>query len=163
MSSGTTRRGPAVGRVALVLCVVVAATTLASPAALAAPPAPAQVAPIEVTLDSAEIGSEPGTVVLSGTVTCDNPVEAVVFGDVAQVQGLDIARDFFGLPVQCSSTPSAWTATSLGALRVFLPLPTIININAQYCVGEVCHTASISQTLTLPAASPAAATLSAVD
>ena len=139
--SGTTRHGLA--RLALVLGVV-AATTLASPSALA------QVGPIEVTLDSAEIGSQPGTVVLSGTVTCDIPVEAAVFGDVAQVQGLDIARDFFGLPVQCSSTPSNWTATSFGALRVFLPLPTIIDVNAQYCVGELCHTASISQTFTLP-------------
>ena len=141
--SGTTRRSLALARVTVVLGVV-AATTLASPFALA------QIGPIEVTLDSAEIGSQPGTVVLSGTVTCDIPVEAAVFGDVAQVQGLDIARDFFGLPVQCSSTPSKWTATSFGALRVFLPLPTIIDVNAQYCVGELCHTASISQTLTLP-------------
>jgi hypothetical protein len=140
--SGTTRRGLALARLAVVLGVV-ATTTLASPSALA------QAGPIEVTLDSAEIGSQPGTVVLSGTVTCDNPVEATVFGDVAQVQGLDIARDFFGLPVQCSSTPSVWTATSFGALRVFLPLPTTIDVNARYCVGEVCHIASISQTLTL--------------
>jgi hypothetical protein len=151
MSSATTRRGLALAQVALVLCVVVAATTLASSSALAAPPAPAQADPIQVTLDSAALGSQPGTVVLSGTVTCDSPVEAAVFGTVAQVQGLDIARDFFGLPVQCSTTPSVWTATSFGALRVFLPLPTTINANAQYCVEEVCHIASISQTLTLSA------------
>jgi hypothetical protein len=144
MLTATTRRGLALVRVALVLCAVIAATTLA------AHPARAQDA-IQVTLDSVTIGSEPGTVVLSGTVTCDNEVEAVVFGDVAQVQGLDIARDFFGLPLQCSSTPSEWTTTSFGALRVFLPLPTTIDVNAQYCVGELCHTASISQTLTLPA------------
>jgi hypothetical protein len=148
MSSATTRRGLAPARVALVLCVVVAAATLASPSALAAPPAPAQADPIQVTLDSAALGSEPGTVVLSGTVSCDKPVAAAVFGDVAQVQGLDIARDFFGLPVQCSTTPSVWTTTSFGALRVFLPLPTIIEVNAQYCVEELCYTASISQTLT---------------
>jgi hypothetical protein len=149
MSSATTRRGLALARVALVLCVVVAAATLASPSALAAPPAPAQADPIQVTLDSAAIGSQPGTVVLSGTVTCDSPVEAAVFGTVAQVQGLDIARDFFGLPVQCSSTPSVWSTTSFGALRVFLPLPTTIDVNAQYCVEELCHIASISETLTL--------------
>ncbi len=143
MSSTTTGRGLALARVALVVGVVVAATTLAAPSALAQPE------PIQVTLDSATMGSVPGTVVLSGTVTCDNPVEAGVFGDVAQVQGLDIARDFFGLPVQCSSTPSAWTATSVGALRVFLPLPTTINVNAQYCDEELCHTASTSRTLTL--------------
>ena len=142
MSAPTTRRGLAQLRVALVLCVVAAAT-------LAAHPARAQVDAIQVTLDSATIGSEPGTVVLSGTVTCDTEVEAAVFGDVAQVQGLDIARDFFGLPLQCSSTPSEWTTTSFGALRVFLPLPTFIEVNAQYCVGELCHTASISETLTL--------------
>ena len=163
MSSGTTRRGLAVARVALVLCVVVAATVLTAPAVLAAPPARAQVEPIEVTLDSAAIGSQPGTVVLSGTVTCDNPVEATVFGDVAQVQGLDIARDFFGLLVQCSSTPSVWTTTSVGALRVFLPLPTTINVNAEYCVLELCQTASTSQTLTLAAAEPAAATVAAIE
>lgn len=151
MSSATTRRGLALARVALVLCVVLGATALASPSALAAPPAPVQADPIQVTLDSAALGSEPGTVVLSGTVTCDSPVEAAVFGTVAQVQGLDIARDFFGLPVQCSTTPSVWTTTSVGALRVYLPLPTTIDVNAQYCVEEVCSTASTSQTLT-PAA-----------
>jgi hypothetical protein len=142
MSAPTTRRGLARLRVALVLCVVAAAT-------LAAHPARAQVDAIQVTLDSATIGSEPGTVVLSGTVTCDNEVEAAVFGDVAQVQGLDIARDFFGLPLQCSSAPSAWTTTSFGALRVFLPLPTTIEVNAQYCDELLCHTASISETVTL--------------
>ncbi len=143
MSSTTTGRGLALARVALVVGVVVAATTLAAPSALAQPE------PIQVTLDSATIGSEPGTVVLTGTVTCDNPVEAGVFGDVAQVQGLDIARDFFGSPVQCSSTPSDWTATSFGALRVFLPLPTFVEVTAQYCVDVVCYTATISETLTL--------------
>ena len=149
MSSGTTRRGPALARVALVLCGVVATTTLAAPSALAAPLPDAQVQPIEVTLDSAEIGSAPGTVVLSGTVTCESEVEAAVFGGLAQVQGLDIARDFFGLPLQCSSTPSEWTTTSSGALRVFLPLPTFIEVNAQYCVDVVCHITTITETLTL--------------
>ena len=143
MSAATTRRGLVLARVALVLCAVVAATTLAAPSAVAQPE------PIQVTLDSATIGSEPGTVVLSGTVTCDAAVEAAVFGDVAQVQGLDIARDFFGLPLQCSSTPTEWTTTSFGALRVFLPLPTIIEVNAQYCVELLCHTTTISETLTL--------------
>jgi hypothetical protein len=153
MSAARTHRGLTLARVSFMVGVVVAATTLAAPSALAAPPdpAPAPTEPIEVTLDSATIGSAPGTVVLTGTVTCDNPVEAVVFGDVAQVQGLDIARDFFGFIVQCSSTPSAWTATSEGALRVFLPLPTVINVEAGYCVEELCYTtSSISQTLTLP-------------
>ena len=156
MSSGTTRRGPALPRVALVLCGVVATTTLAAPSALAAPLA--QLQPIEVTLDSAVIGSAPGTVVLSGTVTCDTPVEAGVFGSVAQVQGMDIARDFFSVDaaVQCSSTPSAWTATSVGALRVFLPLPTTIDVFGQYCVGAVCQTVSISETVTPAVAGPAA-------
>jgi len=142
MSAPTTRRGLALLRVALVLCVVAAAT-------FAAHPARAQVDAIQVTLDSVTIGSEPGTVVLSGTVTCDQEVEAAVFGEVAQVQGLDIARDFFGLPLQCSTTPSAWTTTSLGALRVFLPLPTIIEVNGQYCDELLCYTASISETVTL--------------
>jgi hypothetical protein len=161
----SSRPGPAPARLALVLCGVVATTTLAAPSALAAPPAPAQVQPIEVTLDSAEIGSAPGTVVLSGTVTCDTSVEVGIYGDVAQVQGLDIARDFFFVDplVQCSTTPSAWTATSFGALRVFLPLPTIITVDAQYCVDVVCQTASISETLTLAAEEPAAAPVSAVD
>ncbi|MGK5112012.1 hypothetical protein [Geodermatophilus sp. CPCC 205506] len=153
MSAGTPRPVAALARTALVLCVVVATATLAAPSALAAPPipvrpAPAQVDPVEVTLDSAEIGSEPGTVVLRGTVTCNVPVDAVVFGDVAQVQGLDIARDFFGVPAPCSSTPTAWTATSFGALRVFLPLPTYIEVNAQYCVGELCYTATVTETVT---------------
>ena len=142
MLTATTRGGLALARVALVLCAVIAAT------ALAVHPARAQ-EPIQVTLDSATIGSEPGTVVLSGTVTCDIEVEAAVFGDVAQVQGLDIARDFFGLPLQCSSTPTAWTTTSFGALRVFLPLPTFIEVNGQYCDELLCHTASISETVTL--------------
>ena len=142
MLTATTRRGLSLVRVALVLCAVIAATTLA------AHPARAQ-EPIQVALDSVTIGSEPGTVVLSGTVTCDNEVEAVVFGDVAQVQGLDIARDFFGLPLQCSSTPSEWTTTSSGALRVILPLPTFIEVNAQYCVDVVCHITTITETLTL--------------
>ncbi|WP_448609413.1 hypothetical protein [Geodermatophilus sp. URMC 60] len=164
MSSATTRRGPALARVALVLCGVVA-TTLAAPSALAASPAGAQVQPLAVTLDSAEIGSAPGTVVLSGTVTCDTPVEAGVFGSVAQIQGMDIARDFFSVDaaVQCSSIPSAWTATSVGALRVFLPLPATIDVYAQYCVGEVCPTVSISETVTLVAAGPAAAPEPVVD
>ena len=158
MSAATTRRGLVLARVALVLCAVVAATTLA------APPARAQEA-IEVTLDSATIGSEPGTVVLSGTVTCDAPVEAGVFGDVAQVQGLDIARDFFFVDpiVQCSSTPSTWTATSVGALRVFLPMPTTIKVNAQYCVDVVCQTASINETVTLAPAGPATAPAPVLD
>jgi hypothetical protein len=90
-------------------------------------------------------------VVLTGTVTCSEPVDAVVLGDVAQVQGLDIARDFFGVLAPCSSTPTPWTATSAGALRVFLPLPTYIEVNAQYCVGEVCRTATVSETVTLAA------------
>jgi hypothetical protein len=165
MSSRTTRRGPTLARVALVLCGVVATTTVAVPSALAAPPTRAQVQPIAVTLDSAEIGSAPGTVVLSGTVTCDTPVQAGVFGSVAQVQGMDIARDFFSIEtaVQCSSTPSAWTATSAGALRVFLPQPTTIDVYAQYCVGEACPTVSISETLTLVAAAPAADPAPVVD
>ena len=151
MSSGTTRRGRAIARVALLLCGVVATTMLA------APPAGAQVQPIAVTLDSAELGDAPGTVVLTGTVTCDRSVEAGVFGDVAQVQGLDIARDYFSVEaaVQCSTTPSAWTATSAGALRVFLSLPTVIDVYGQYCVGEVCQTVTTTETVT-PAAGPAA-------
>jgi hypothetical protein len=165
MSSGTTRRGSALARVAIVLCGVVATTMLAAPSALAAPPARAQIQPIAVTLDSAEIGNAPGTVVLSGTVTCDTPVQAGIFGSVAQVQGMDIARDFFSIDaaVQCSSTPSAWTATSAGALRVFLPLPTTIDVYAQYCVEEACPTVSVSETVTLAAAAPAAAPAPVVD
>jgi hypothetical protein len=148
MSANHTRR-------ALTLGVLVAAATLVAPPALAAPPVPVQQQQsVEVTLDSAEIGSAPGTVEVAGTVTCTDPVEVVVFGDVAQVQGLDIARDFFFVdpPVQCSSTPTAWTATSFGALRVFLALPTTINVSASYCVSDVlCLTATTSETLTLPA------------
>ncbi|MGY1637909.1 hypothetical protein ACI78V_14780 [Geodermatophilus sp. SYSU D00742] len=160
MSAGTTRRGSALARTALVLGVVVAVATLAAPSALAAPPVPAPPAPaqlqsVEVTLDSAGIGSEPGTVVVTGTVTCSEPAEAIVFGDVAQVQGLDIARDFFGVLVPCSSTPTAWTATSGGALRVFLPLPTFVEANAQYCVVDLCHTATTTRTITLAAPDPA--------
>ncbi|MGY1690387.1 hypothetical protein [Geodermatophilus sp. SYSU D01105] len=142
MSTRTVRRALVLG------AAVAAATTLAAPTALAAPPA--QVEPVTVTLDSAEIGDAPGTVVLTGTVTCDSAVEAAVFGDVAQVQGLDIARDFFGIPVQCSSTPTTWTATTIGALRVFLPMETHVNVNAQYCTAELCHTATTRQTLVLP-------------
>lgn len=160
MSSGTTRRGPALARGALVLCGVVATTALAAPSALAAVPSPtpAQAQPIEVTLDSVEIGSAPGTLVLSGTVACDTPIEAGVFGSVAQVQDLDIARDFFSIDtaVQCSSSPSAWTATSVGALRVFLPLPTTIDVYAQSCLAEVCRTVTITQTVTPAPAEPAA-------
>ena len=156
MSSGTTRRGPALARGALVLCGVVATTALAAPSALAAVPTPAQA--IQVTLDSVEIGSAPGTLVLSGTVACDTPIEAGVFGSVAQVQDLDIARDFFSLDtaVQCSSSPSAWTATSVGALRVFLPLPTTIDVYAQSCLAEGCQTVTITQTVTPAPAEPAA-------
>ena len=107
MSSRTTRRGPALARGALVLCGVVATTALAAPSALAAVPTPAQAQPIEVTLDSVEIGSAPGTLVLSGTVACDTPVEAGVFRSVAQVPGLDIARDYFSVTAarQCYNTP----------------------------------------------------------
>ncbi|MGY1703575.1 hypothetical protein ACI79C_03305 [Geodermatophilus sp. SYSU D00697] len=141
MSARTVRRALVLG------AAVAAATTLAAPTALAAPPA--QVEPVTVTLDSAEIGDAPGTVVLSGTVTCDSAAEAAVFGDVAQVQGLDIARDFFGIPVQCSTTPTTWTATTIGALRVFLPVETHITVNAQYCTVELCHTATTRQTLVL--------------
>ncbi|MGY1640814.1 hypothetical protein ACI782_06715 [Geodermatophilus sp. SYSU D00703] len=148
-------------RRALVLGVVAAATTLVAQPALAAPPVPVtppvpvqQLQTIEVTLESAEIGSAPGTVDVTGTVTCSTPVEAAVFGDIAQVQGLDIARDFFFVDplVQCSSTPTTWTTTSLGALRVFLPLPTTINVSAQYCVDELgtCFTGTTTETLTLP-------------
>ena len=153
MSAGTTRRG--LTRAALTLGVVVATATLAAPSALAAPPIPAlpappaQVEPVEVTLDSVEIATEPGTVVLTGTVTCNVPVDAIVFGDVAQVQDLDIARDFFGVLAPCSSTPTAWTATSAGALRVFLPLPTFVEVNAQYCLVDLCYTATVTETVTL--------------
>ena len=66
-----------------------------------------------------------------------------------ETSGLDIARDFFCLPLQCSSTPTEWTTTTLGALRVFLPLPTFIEVNGQYCDELLCHTASISETVTL--------------
>jgi hypothetical protein len=149
MSANHTRR-------ALVLGVLVAAATLVAPPALAAPPVPAPVQQptVEVTLDSAEIGSAPGTVVVTGTVTCTEPVEVFVFGDVAQVQGYDIARDFFFVDpaVSCASTPTEWTATSFGALRVFLPLPTTFIVSAQYCVSDVvCLTATATETLTLPA------------
>lgn len=164
MSSGTTHRGPALARGALVLCGVVATTAFAAPSALAAVPSPtaaqaqAQAQPTEVTLDSVEIGSAPGTLVLSGTVACDTPIEAGVFGSVAQVQDLDIARDFFSLDtaVQCSSTPAAWTATSVGALRVFLPLPTNIDVYAQSCTAEGCQTITITRTVTPAPAEPAA-------
>ncbi|MGY1663890.1 hypothetical protein ACI78Q_21890 [Geodermatophilus sp. SYSU D00705] len=147
-------------RRALVLVgTVVATVLLAAPSALAAPPVPApvpdQVEPIEVTLDSLEMGTAPGTVMATGTITCSATVDAVVFGNVAQVQGLDIARDAFGVLAPCSSTPSTWTATSFGALRVFLPMPTYVEINAQYCVGEVCQTATITETVTLTAAAAA--------
>ncbi|MGR6965281.1 hypothetical protein ACU610_12515 [Geodermatophilus sp. URMC 61] len=165
MSSATTHRGPALARVALVLCGAVATTTLAAPSALAASPAGVQVEPIAVTLDSVQIGRAPGTMVLSGTVACDTSVEAGVFGSVAQVQGMDIARDFFSVDaaVQCSSTPSAWTATSVGALRVFLPLPTTIDVFGQYCLGDICQTVSISETVTPAAAGPAADPAPVVD
>jgi hypothetical protein len=138
-------------RPTLVLCVVVATVALTAPSALAVPPVPALVDPIAVTLDSAEIGTEPGTVVLTGTITCSVPVDAVVFGDVAQVQGLDIARDFFGVLAPCSTAPTTWTTTSPGALRVFLPLPTYIEVNAQYCIGDVCPTVTVTETVTLAA------------
>jgi hypothetical protein len=156
MSAGKTRPGLALARVAPVLGVLVAAATLAAPPALAAPPVPVQQLPsIEVTLDVATIGSAPGTLALTGTVTCSDPADAAVFGDIAQVQGLDIARDFFFVDplLPCSSTPTAWTATSLGALRVYLPMPTTITVSAQYCVGELgpCYTGTTSETLTLAA------------
>lgn len=164
MSSGT-RRGPALARVSLVLCGAVATTVLGAPSALAAPATGAQAQPIQVTLDSVAIGSAPGTLVLSGTVACDTPVEAGVFGSAAQVQGLDIARDYFSVDaaVHCSSTPSAWTATSAGALRVFLSLPTVVDVSAQFCVGDACPTVSITQTVTPAAAGPAAGAGGAID
>jgi hypothetical protein len=165
MSSGTTRRGPTPARAALVLCGVVAVTALAAPSALAAVPIPTPAQAIEVTLDSVEIGSAPGTLVLSGTVACDTPIEAGVFGSVAQVQDLDIARDFFSLDtaVQCSSSPTAWTATSVGALRVFLPLPTTIDVYAQSCTAEACRTVTITRTVTPAPAEPAADPAPAAD
>jgi hypothetical protein len=157
MTTGTTRRALTLVRVALVLCAVVASATVA------APPARAQIEFVTVTLDSVTIGSQPGTVVVSGTVTCGSPVEAFVYGDVAQVQGLDIARDIFGVPVQCSGSASTWTATSFGSLRVFLPVETIVNVNAQYCIAETCYSDSTSGTLDLPASPSAAVPVSAVD
>jgi hypothetical protein len=137
---------------------VLATTVLAAPAALAAPPlpvtpsVPAAAQAVAVTIDSAEIAAAPGTVTVTGTVTCTDAVEVSVFGDVAQVQGYDIARDYFGALVQCGTTPTAWTATSFGALRVFLPLPTTVNVTAQYCVNDLlCYTTTASETMTLPA------------
>ena len=158
MTTGTAHRALALARIALVLCAVVAAAALAT-----ASPARAQVEFVTVTLDSVTPGSQPGTVVASGTVTCGSPVEAVVYGDVAQVQGLDIARDVFGVPVQCSGSPSTWTATSIGSLRVFLPIETIVNVNAQYCVAETCYDDSLSETLDLPSSPSPAVPVSAAD
>jgi hypothetical protein len=165
MSARPTRPGRALARLAL-LPSVVAAAVVAAPAASAAPPAPAApLAPaqdptIQVTLDSAAIGSAPGTVELSGTVTCSEPLQVVVYGDVAQVQGLEIARDYYFVDplVQCSSTPTTWTTTTIGALRVFLPLPTVVSMSTQYCVGDVgpCYTSTTRQTVTLPDATAAA-------
>jgi hypothetical protein len=129
-------------------------TVTAGAALLTVTPAYAQTAPpadpITVTVDSATIGEAPGTVVLTGTVTCDTDVQAFVYGDVAQVQGLDIARDFFGTPVPCSPTGATWTATTVGSTRMFLPLDTHVTVSADYCTPEVCYTDTTSAVITLP-------------
>lgn len=132
-------------RHAFILCAAAGGTALTA--------APAQAAePITVTIDAATIGSAPGTVDITGTVTCATSADAFIFGEVRQVQGWDIAQDFYFTenPVPCSSVPTVWTATTAGADRVFLPLVTDLTATATSCVDEVsCYTGTGSARLVL--------------
>lgn len=95
---------------------------------------------IELTLNGvATLGSIPGTVIVSGTVTCNNDAEFVeVSGSLRQKQGLAVARGDFYVNSTCSSTPTSWTATVDGGTRIFLTKAATLSAVAFGCDGFTC-------------------------
>lgn len=103
---------------------------------------------VQLTLDGrARLGSEPGTVVISGTVACNNDARVYISGTVRQSQGLAIARAPFYVETACSSSPRPWTVTTDEASRVFLTKSATVSATASGCDNYTCDADSKSRTV----------------
>lgn len=122
---------PAAGLAAAVLALAGASSAEAQARAQGSPSAVA----ISFTLDRASLGTAPGTVVVSGTVTCSGPVsQAWGGGNVSQARGLTTVSADFSLDAQpCSGTPHAWVATTHAASRDFLPKAATVTVGFVAC------------------------------
>lgn len=105
---------------------------------------------IQLALDpQGRIGAEPGTAIVSGTVTCNTEVDAVISGTLRQRQGLNIPRGDFFIESPCSTTPTAWTATVDAGTRLFLPKSATLNANAFACDPFTCAQDAATRTIKL--------------
>jgi hypothetical protein len=105
---------------------------------------------VELAVDrQATIGSTPGTAIISGTVTCNQPGFVDIYGDLRQKQGLNVVRGDFYASSTCSSTPTAWTATVDAGSRVFLPKKATVNAQAYGCDPFTCDSTSLSEIVRL--------------
>jgi hypothetical protein len=102
---------------------------------------------VEVAINGAEVGDVPGTVIITGTVVCNEAAWADVYGEITQRQGLDLARAGFYTGVPCSSTPTTWTVTSDAGSRIWLPARAEINVTAYACDGFTCDEDSSNRTV----------------
>ena len=94
---------------------------------------------MSLSVDSARLGSQLGTVIVTGTVTCNTDGYADVSGSISQRQGLNLARTGFSVSVnECSTTPLQWTATTEPAARIFLAKSATVTASASGCDAFTC-------------------------
>jgi hypothetical protein len=103
---------------------------------------------IQLTLDGqARIGSDLGTAIVSGTLSCNNDGYVVVYGTLRQRQGLNVARGDFYIETACSSTPTTWTATVDAGSRIFLTKNATLTATASGCDAFTCDDDTASRTV----------------
>lgn len=103
---------------------------------------------VELTLNGrATLGTDLGTAIVSGTVTCNNDGWVDVYGTLRQKQGLNVARGDFWLEIGCSSTPTTWTATVDAGSRVFLTKSATLSVSAYGCDQFTCDSTDSSRTV----------------
>ena len=101
---------------------------------------------VDATVDSVSLGGALGTVVVSGTVTCNSPGSVNLSGTVRQRQGRIVVRgDFYSENVACSSTAATWTATADAGSRIFQRKVAQVTVSTGGCNGFTCDDASLTK------------------
>jgi len=109
---------------------------------------PAPPIQVELALDGVRVGSELGTAIVTGSATCSSEGWVELSGTLVQKQGLFVVRgDFFAGLLDCTDTPTTWTATVSGGSRVFLPKPATVSLNGYGCDYFSCDGDSLVETV----------------
>jgi len=91
-----------------------------------------------------------GTVILTGTVTCNTPAQVDVNGELRQKKGLNIVRGGYGVSVACGSSGIAtWSAIVDGGSRAFLVGGATASLNSGGCDSFTCDFDNPTRTVSI--------------